>query len=156
MLLFSTAVHMGRLSLRHSSPLCSFCSALHIASPGTMSDDAPITIPYSALLEDDLTPLSDSITRAFGSSADALGLILVSGLPAEFAKLRENALLASARFAALPEDVRERCTDPDSHFSFGWSHGKGEHAKPSEPDAMKAAARQEKLHLFNAELGTLA
>ena len=93
-----------------------------------MSDDAPITIPYSALLEDDLTPLSDSITRAFGSSADALGLILVSGLPAEFAKLREDALLAAARFAALPESVRERYTDPDSHFSFGWSHGKGEYS----------------------------
>lgn len=108
-----------------------------------MSNDAPITIPYSALLEDDLTPLSDSITRAFGSSEDALGLILVSGLPSEFAKLREDALFAAARFAALPEDVRERYTDPDSQFSFGWSHGKGEHAKPSELGAMKAAGRHD-------------
>lgn len=85
----------------------------------------PITISYQALLKEDLSPLHDAIERAFGSSEEALGLIILKDLPEQFAQLREDALRASAAFASLPEDVREKYSDTSSGYSFGWSHGKG-------------------------------
>jgi hypothetical protein len=91
----------------------------------------PVVISYSSLLHDDLSSLYDDITRGFGSEPDCLGLIIVKGLPDQYSQLREKALRASAQFASLPEDVKERYTDPASSYSFGWSHGKGKQARLS-------------------------
>lgn len=91
-----------------------------------MSQSAqPVTISYNSLLEDDLSPVYDDILKGFGSEPDCLGLIIVKDLPDHYGQLRERALRVSARFAALPEAVQERYTDPESSYSFGWSHGKG-------------------------------
>lgn len=93
--------------------------------PTNMSDQPvrPVSISYGSLLEEDLSFLHDDILRAFGSSDDSLGLIVLQDLPAEFGQLRENAMRSAARFASLPEHVREKYTDPASSYSFGWSHG---------------------------------
>lgn len=86
----------------------------------------PITISYNSLLQDDLSSLHDSILRAFGSGSECLGFIIVNDLPEYFPILRERALRSAAFFAQdLPEEVREKYTDPSSCYSFGWSHGKG-------------------------------
>lgn len=86
----------------------------------------PVSISYSSLIQEDLSPVYPAIEAAFGSAPTALGLILLTDLPSEFAALRENALRAAATFAQdLPQQVREKYTDPESYYSFGWSHGKG-------------------------------
>ena len=91
----------------------------------TMS--TPVTISYNDLLKSDTTPLHGAINAAFGSSDDALGIILVNDLPDQWPELREKAMRAAARFAQdTPEEVRNKYTDPVSSYSFGWSHGKGD------------------------------
>ena len=87
----------------------------------------PVVISYKALLKDDLGTLHEDITRGFGSQADCLGLIILKDLPEEYSRLREDALRAAAEFAGLPEEVRDKYTDPQSSFNFGWSHGNGGH-----------------------------
>ena len=83
----------------------------------------PVTISYASLLEENLAPLHDDILKAFGSSDESLGLIVLKDLPETFAQLREDAMRSAARFASLPESTREKYTDPASSYSFGWSHG---------------------------------
>lgn len=88
----------------------------------------PVVISYKDLTQKDLSPLYPHVTKAFGSGPECLGLIIVKDLPEEYRQLRENALRASARFANLPQCVKEKYTDPESSFNFGWSHGKGKHS----------------------------
>jgi hypothetical protein len=83
----------------------------------------PVSISYASLLEDDLSTLHDDILKAFGSSDESLGLIVLRDLPPPFGQLREDAMRSAARFASLPESTREKYTDPASSYSFGWSHG---------------------------------
>lgn len=83
----------------------------------------PVSISYASLLKDDLSSLHDDILKAFGSSDESLGLIILRDLPPQFAQLREDAMRSAARFASLPESTREKYTDPASSYSFGWSHG---------------------------------
>jgi hypothetical protein len=52
----------------------------------------PITIPYDSLLAADLSPLRSPLSDAFGSSGEALGLLVVNELPREFPELRERCL----------------------------------------------------------------
>lgn len=85
----------------------------------------PVVISYKRLLQDDLSPLYHDITKAFGSGPDCLGLIILEDLPEEYAGLRERALRASAKFATLPDEVKDKYVDPKSFYNFGWSHGKG-------------------------------
>ena len=65
--------------------------------------------------------LSASIKTAFG--ADGLGIIVVSGVP-NFVELRGKLLPLARKFAELPEDVKLKYEHPESHYNFGWSHGK--------------------------------
>lgn len=85
----------------------------------------PVVISYKDLTADNLSPLYDDITKAFGSGLDCLGLIILKDLPEHYPQLREKALRASARFASLSEDVKNKYVDPESFYNFGWSHGKG-------------------------------
>lgn len=32
--------------------------------------------------------------------------------------------MVTGRFATLPEEVKKKTEHPESHYSFGWSHGK--------------------------------
>ena len=42
------------------------------------------------------------------------------------------------RFAKLPEATKVKCEHPESHFSFGWSHGK-ETLQAGTPDLAKGS-----------------
>lgn len=90
-------------------------------------EDGPVCVSYDELVRGgDRDTLHESMLAAFGSDPACLGLIIVKDLPKHFQQLRRDALMAAARFAQnVPEEVRERYTDPESSFSFGWSHGKG-------------------------------
>jgi len=61
---------------------------------------------------------------AFGSDPECLGIILIKDLPEEYSQLREQLLLLAYKFAHLDVSVREKYSDPSTHYSFGWSHGK--------------------------------
>jgi hypothetical protein len=62
----------------------------------------PVTISYRDLLPfSDASALHTSLLDAFGSGEGALGLLIVSDLPAEFAALREACLLKACEFARL-------------------------------------------------------
>ena len=56
-----------------------------------------------------------AISQAFGK--DGLGLIVVKDFP-DFQKEREAALRAVRDFANLPEEVKERYTDPVSNYRY--------------------------------------
>lgn len=60
--------------------------------------------------------LSDSIAKAFGSDPDCLGIIVVKDLPKEYPALRLRLLLLANDYAQLDESVREKYSDPKSHY----------------------------------------
>ncbi|KAI5991547.1 Clavaminate synthase-like protein [Pisolithus albus] len=82
-----------------------------------------VSISYPTLVSSPLS-LRTSIEQAFGSHPEALGIILVKDLPSVYKSFRETLLNLGYKYAHLPDDVKERYTDPGSSFSFGWSHGK--------------------------------
>jgi isopenicillin N synthase-like dioxygenase len=75
------------------------------------------------LANDPPVDLSASIQAAFGSHDEALGVILVRGIP-DYEELRNRLLRQASVFANLPDDIKDRLTVPDAQYSFGWSHGK--------------------------------
>jgi hypothetical protein len=104
----------------------------------------PVTISYQQL-SGSPESLRNEITMAFGSNFECLGIILIKDLPEEYSELRERLLLLAYKFAHLDESVREKYSDPSTHYrcdnqftscctpgdsfrpsilSFGWSHGK--------------------------------
>ncbi|KAF9583879.1 hypothetical protein BGW38_008248 [Lunasporangiospora selenospora] len=85
-------------------------------------DDTVVVIDYQDLVNN--VDVSDKIERAFGSSDDCLGLLLVSNLPKEYLALRERLLKLASTFAALPAEVKEKTEHAPSRYSFGWSCGK--------------------------------
>lgn len=93
-----------------------------------------ITIPYSDLL-DKRTDLSEKLEAGFG--VNGLGIIAVSHVP-KYPVLRKNLLELSHSLAALPEEAKEDLEDPDSRYSFGWSHGK-EKLESGQPDKFKGS-----------------
>lgn len=95
----------------------------------------PVKISYKALVSRD-PALSSEIERAFDSSPDALGLLIVSDLPTEFAALRKRLLHLADKFATLPESKREQYARPPD-YSFGWSHGK--EVMNGKPDLLKGS-----------------
>lgn len=96
---------------------------------------APVKISYNALVANDPS-LSSEIQRAFDSSPDALGLLIVSDLPPQFPALRRRLLHLADRFAALSQATREQYARPPT-FSYGWSHGKEVHN--GKPDRLKGS-----------------
>ncbi|GAA5867709.1 hypothetical protein JCM3774_003386 [Rhodotorula dairenensis] len=102
-----------------------------MASPAVQ----PVKVSYRALVAKD-PALSSEISRAFDSSPDSLGLLIVSDLPAEFPALRQRLLRLADRFAALPEPTREQYARPPD-YSFGWSHGK--EVMNGKPDRLKGS-----------------
>jgi hypothetical protein len=59
--------------------------------------------------------------RGFGSSPDALGIIVIKDLPPTFPAARERLLRLAAKFATLKEDVREKYVDERSQYWCGSS-----------------------------------
>ncbi|KAF9243851.1 Clavaminate synthase-like protein [Melanogaster broomeanus] len=88
-----------------------------------MSSPSVVSISYPALVSSPLS-LEKSIEQAFGSHPQALGIVIVTDLPVVYKTYRESLLKFAYKFAHLPEETKERYTDPESSYSFGWSHGK--------------------------------
>jgi hypothetical protein len=74
-----------------------------------------VCIDYPTLVS---TPqlLQDSIKKAFGSEPNCLGIIVVNNLPPEYPKYRERLLKLAEKFAAMPEDKREKYADSKSRY----------------------------------------
>lgn len=93
-----------------------------------------VTIRYSDLAETS-ADFSEELEAGFGPNG--LGIIAISEVP-KYSKLRENLLQLSHRLAALPDDAKKNLEDPDSRYSFGWSHGK-EKLESGQPDKFKGS-----------------
>jgi hypothetical protein len=89
----------------------------------TTTPEGAVSISYKTLTSspESLTP---AIERAFGSSPDCLGILVVTDLPPAYPAKRERLLRLAAAFAGLPDEVREKYSDEASRYSFGWSWGK--------------------------------
>lgn len=82
----------------------------------------PVVLDYNDLINPN-TDLSEYIERAFGSGEECLGLCFVSNVPNLLEKRFKLLRLASS-LAALSENELKALESPESHYSFGWSHGK--------------------------------
>ncbi|KAG2454590.1 hypothetical protein HYH02_000431 [Chlamydomonas schloesseri] len=81
------------------------------------------------------TNLHAQIEEALGPHG--LGALAVRNVPGYVA--RRRLLLPQAHhFANLPEEIRRRYEDEDSHYSVGWSHGK-ESLSSGQPDTYKGS-----------------
>jgi hypothetical protein len=54
--------------------------------------------------------------QAFGSSPDALGIVLVKDLPDAYAAYRHRLLRLAYNFAKLDKDAQEKYVDAKSHY----------------------------------------
>jgi len=80
----------------------------------------PVTVSLAALQANSIP--FDTLLEAFGPSS--LGILVVTGLPQEFASLRTTVLSNASRLAALPPTTLERLTNASAKYLVGWSHGK--------------------------------
>ncbi|KIK99771.1 hypothetical protein PAXRUDRAFT_30291 [Paxillus rubicundulus Ve08.2h10] len=95
-----------------------------------------VSISYPTLISSPLS-LEKSIEQAFGSHPQALGIIIVKDLPVTYKTYRDSLLKFGYKFAHLPQETKERYTDPESSYSFGWSHGK--EIMNGKPDTLKGS-----------------
>jgi isopenicillin N synthase-like dioxygenase len=82
----------------------------------------PVVIEYQDLVNPNVD-LSMEIEKAFGNGQNALGILLIRGVP-NYPLLRENLLKLAPVLASLPKDRLSILEDPGSRYMFGWSSGK--------------------------------
>lgn len=82
-------------------------------------DNSLVTISIERLVRGD--DLSSEIERAFGPHG--LGILTVSGV-SDLPRLRRALLMITPALASLPEEAKAALEDPESSYSFGWSHGR--------------------------------
>ena len=80
----------------------------------------PVAISFSALSDSTLS--RHAIEETF--TANALGIVVVTDLPAHYIPLRRKLLLLSLAFSELSDEIKERYADAGSQYSYGWSLGK--------------------------------
>jgi len=102
-----------------------------MAAPAGMK---PVTVALSDLKSGNV-PFT-TLLEAFGPSS--LGILVVSGLPDQFASLRTKVLSNSSRLAALPPSKLEALTKESAKYLVGWSHGK-ETLRPGVVDTYKGS-----------------
>ncbi|KAJ6574686.1 Clavaminate synthase-like protein [Mycena capillaripes] len=102
----------------------------------TYTLEGAVAISYRDLVSSPLS-LGKSIEKAFGSSPECLGIIVVRDLPPVYAAYRERLLKLAYAFAKLEEPIREQYADSHSRYSFGWSHGK--EIMNGKPDLLKGS-----------------
>ena len=78
--------------------------------------------------DDDTTswPQQQGLPQRIGHDAfgpHGLGIVLVSNVP-HFNTVRTALLPLAAQIPHLPPHVLDMCTDPESYYQVGWSHGK--------------------------------
>jgi isopenicillin N synthase-like dioxygenase len=79
----------------------------------------------------------DALEEAFGPTS--LGILVVSGLPDEFKRLRLALLQYASYFAALPADTLESLSCPEAKYLVGWSHGRETLPSKNTPDTLKGS-----------------
>ena len=79
-----------------------------------------VTVSYD-LLSNPEADLSACIEAAYGP--EGLGILVVDGVPG-YSEKRAALLPLASRLAALPADALDALSDPESHWNFGWSHGR--------------------------------
>ncbi|KZV63703.1 hypothetical protein PENSPDRAFT_566050, partial [Peniophora sp. CONT] len=77
--------------------------------------EGAVAISYRALVSLP-TSLTALIEKAFGSSADSLGIVIVHNLSPAYPQLQKELLGLSNAFARLPEDTREKYADAASQY----------------------------------------
>lgn len=111
---------------RSSAPLISHLKERNTCRIRASNGDAQystskiVTVRYSDLKERTVD-LSQELEAGFGPNG--LGIIAISDVP-EFPVLRKHLLQLSHRLAALSDEEKKNIEDPESRYSFGWSHGK--------------------------------
>lgn len=99
-----------------------------------LSEEVPLVILDFADLANK-SDLSESIEAAYG--AKGLGILAVKNVP-DFVRLRAELLPISRKFALLSDEIKAKYVHPESHYSFGWSHGVEVLAK-GQPDLAKGS-----------------
>lgn len=100
-----------------------------------VSKDSPVVLfDYEDLLNGS-ADLSESIKAAYGP--DGLGIAVIRGVP-KFVEYRQTLLPLSRKFAILPEETKKKYEHLQSHYNFGWSHGK-EFLAGKKPDWAKGS-----------------
>lgn len=110
------------------------------ATTTALAQEEPIVRLAYADLVSQSTANSPHLVRLIRKAFDSQGkgILLVHSLPQHYAGLRERLLLLSNTFASLPETSKDRYVDPESRYSFGWSHGK-EMMNNGVPDTLKGS-----------------
>src|SRR5437868_5333827 len=78
-----------------------------------------VTLDYNDLIAG--KDLSAQIAEAYG--VDGIGVLTVKNVP-RFVEARARLLPLARQFALLPEETKNKYVHEESHYSFGWSHGK--------------------------------
>ena len=84
-------------------------------------ENTVVNITLQELLNASSEILNEKIGKAFGS--DGLGLLTISEV-STLAKPKESTLSYGRKLYSLSDEEKQKITDPESGFSFGWSHGK--------------------------------
>ncbi|KAL3699582.1 hypothetical protein R1sor_017604 [Riccia sorocarpa] len=78
-----------------------------------------VTFRYADLENKD-SNLTDDLEKGFGP--DGLGIIGITDVPG-YPESRKKLLRLAEKLAHLPEESLRKIQDPESGYSFGWSHG---------------------------------
>lgn len=100
-----------------------------------------VTVDYAQLIDQSID-LDSLIDRSFG--ANSLGLICVKNVP-QYSEARRRLLPLSYQFASMDQSAKQLMEDPESMYSFGWSHGK-EQMKSGKPDVAKGSFYNNPVH----------
>jgi len=98
-----------------------------------------VYIDYEDLTND--VDLSASIEAAYGP--EGLGIICVQNIPG-VSELRKALLPLGRKFAGLPPAILNKYEHKESHYNFGWSHGK--EIFVGKPDLAKGSFYANPLH----------
>jgi len=111
----------------------------NVARKSTKSFEVPtrevVRVDYNDIVGDSNARILEAIQEAYGP--DGLGIMAVENVPGLMEKRAELLPLAT-KLANLPDESLRRLEDPESHHSFGWSHGK-EMLEGGVPDTMKGS-----------------
>jgi|APGre2960657444_1045066.scaffolds.fasta_scaffold01941_5 hypothetical protein len=81
-----------------------------------------VRVPYAQLCEPSTSSsLHAAVEAAFGP--DGLGILVVDDVPG-YEAARAALLPLALQLATLPEAEKAALEDPESHWNFGWSHGR--------------------------------
>lgn len=105
-------------------------------------EEYPKAVPVTFSLRDledvsRLPSLFPRLSRAFGADGAALGILVVTGLPADFAQLRRRVLSYASVLGNAPIAVREGVEVKEAKYLVGWSCGK--ESFRGKPDTLKGS-----------------